>query len=234
MSNTAGSSALQSKRLIAHGGPEAYSAKASGYFAGAQANYVAELPQNPEARILEIGCGDGATGALALSQGKCGAYHGVELFHKAAELAKSRITEVLVGDIEHQDLPWPTMYFDALILSEVLEHLADPWATLLRIRPLLKANALVFASSPNVSHHRVIRMLLRGSWDLTEFGVMDRTHLRWFTPKSYRDLFESCGYVVDSAREKEPLGRKAKAISFLTLGRFRHLFARQIDLRGHC
>lgn len=225
---------MDSQRLVAHGGPEAYSEKASSYFAGAQIDYVAALPCNIEARILEIGCGDGATGALALLQGKCGAYYGVELCQKAAELAMGRITEVLLGNIEDQQLPWPTKHFDALILSEVLEHLADPWATLLKIRPLLKQNALVFASSPNVSHHRVIRMLLRGAWDLTDSGVMDRTHLRWFTPRSYRELFESCGYVVDSAGEKEPLGRKARTISLVTFGRFRHVFARQIDLKAHC
>jgi 2-polyprenyl-3-methyl-5-hydroxy-6-metoxy-1,4-benzoquinol methylase len=219
---------------IAHGGQEAYSMKATEYFAGARRDYVAELPINSQARILEIGCGEGGTGALALSEGKCGVYCGVELCHKAAEKAKQKLTEVVVGNIEDLQLPWGPATFDAVILSEVLEHLVDPWAALRRIRPLLKPKASVFASSPNISHYSAIRMLLRGQWDLTDVGLMDRTHLRWFTPSTYRALFESCGYAVNSAREKEPFRTKARIASALTFGRFRYLFIGQIDLRARC
>jgi 2-polyprenyl-3-methyl-5-hydroxy-6-metoxy-1,4-benzoquinol methylase len=217
-----------------HGGVEAYSTKAAEYFANARADYVAELPPNIHAKILEVGCGDGGTGVLALSKGKCAFYCGVEIFQAAADKARERITEVLVGDIEKLDLPWDPGTFDALILSEVLEHLIDPWATLRKIRPLMKPGGLVFASSPNVAHHRLVTMLLRGDWSLTDVGVMDRTHLRWFTPKTYAAMFESCGYTVDSLLELSPLSKKARVASALTLGRLRHVFIRQIDLRAHC
>jgi len=219
---------------IVYGGPGAYSAKVPEYFGGARRDYVGELPRNTKARILEIGCGDGATGALALAEGKCGHYCGVELCSGVAERAKTRISEVVPGNVEQVQLPWDPVTFDALILSEVLEHLVDPWATLLKIRPLLRAGALVLASSPNVAQLTVIFMLLRGEWTLTDFGLMDGTHLRWFTPKTYRELFESCGYVVDSVRALVPPNRKVQAASMLTLGRFRHLFIGQIDLRAHC
>ncbi len=65
-------------------------------------------------------------------------------------------------------------------------------------------------------------------------GVMDRTHLRWFTPRTYKTLFESCGYVVDSVGELAPLTRKARTISFLTFGCLRHLFIEQVSVKGHC
>jgi len=219
--------------LVRYGGLEAYSAKVVTYFNGARQDYVGALPPNAEARILEVGCGEGATGALALGQGKCGVYCGVELCERAANIAKGRISAVVTGNIEDQELPWPSDWFDALILSEVLEHLVDPWSVLRKLRPLLKPNALVFASSPNVSHHKVIRMLMRGEWNLGDAGLMDRTHLRWFTPKAYRDMFQACGYIVDSVGEKERPSRKARIASFITLGRYRHLFVGQIDLRGH-
>ena len=74
-------------------------------------------------------------------------------------------------------------------------------------------------------------MLIRGDWTLTDMGVMDKTHLRWFTPRSYAAMFESCGYVIDSLGGT--LSRKAKVLSKLSLGRFRHLFILQIDLRAH-
>ena len=104
----------------------------------ARDDYVAALPDDPEASILEIGCSNGATGALALARGKCRRYCGVELFPEPAAAARERLTEVVEGDVEQLELPWPAQSFDALILSEVLEHLRDPWAVLERLRPLLR------------------------------------------------------------------------------------------------
>ncbi len=159
-----------------------YDLKDESYFAMARRDYVAELPHAPDAAILEIGCSNGATGALALAEGKCGRYCGVELFDGPAAVARERLTEVVVGDVEELELPWPPGTFDALILSEVLEHLRDPWAVLRRVRPLLRPGAVVFASTPNVAHREIIVMLLRGRWELRSYGPMDATHLRWFTP----------------------------------------------------
>ena len=215
-------------------GPDAYRAKATEYFANARSDYVAELPDNPAASILEIGCGEGTTGALALSQGKCGFYVGVDILENVVARARKQISEAVAGDVEVIQLPWTRGTFDALILSEVLEHLTDPRATLRKLRPLLKPGALVFASSPNVAHYRVVAMLLRGEWNLADSGIMDRTHLRWFTPKTYRALFESAGYKVDSVRELAPLTRKARLIAGFSFGRLKHLFISQIDLRAHC
>lgn len=216
------------------GGVEAYSSKDAAYFAGARLDYVAELPRNANGKILEVGCANGKTGALALSEGKCGYYCGIEICQGPAENARRRINEVLLGNIETLELPWEPGTFDALILSEVLEHLVDPWMTLRKLRPLLKSGSLVFASSPNIAYYRVISMLIGGKWTLTDFGPMDRTHLRWFTPDAYRHLFESCDYHVDGVREHQPLGKKAQVIDRLTFGRFKHLFIEQIDLRAHC
>ena len=213
--------------------PHAYDAKPQEYFQGARRDYVAELPVNPQAKILEIGCAEGATGYLALRERKCGEYFGVELLPGPASKAKERLSEVVVGNIEMIDLPWPSESFDGLIMSEVLEHLVDPWAVLKKLHPYLKSGAKVFASSPNVSNHRVIRMLMRGDWALTDALIMDRTHLRWFTPRSYAELFESCGYVVDSVGHVGNLSLKAKILSSLSFNRLRHLFVAQIDLRAH-
>ena len=152
----------------------------------ARDDYVAALPESAEASILEIGCSNGATGALALARGKCRRYCGVELFPEPAAAARERLTEVVEGDVEQLELPWPAQSFDALILSEVLEHLRDPWDVLERLRPLLRPGALVFASTPNVAHREIIVMLLQGRWELRSYGPLDATHLRWFSPSSLR------------------------------------------------
>lgn len=210
-----------------------YDLKDASYFAMARDDYVAALPDDPSASILEIGCSNGATGALALARGKCARYCGVELFPEPAAAARDRLTEVVEGDVEALELPWPPASFDALILSEVLEHLRDPWAVLERVRPLLRPGACVFASTPNAAHREIIWMLLRGRWDLRSYGPLDATHLRWFTPSSFRTAFEQSGYVVDSAGPLGPLGRGSQIVDRLLGGRARYLWHRQIDLRAH-
>ncbi len=210
-----------------------YDLKETSYFGMARDDYVAALPDNPEASILEVGCSNGATGALALSRGKCGRYCGVELFPEPAAAARERLTEVVEGDVEELELPWPERSFDALILSEVLEHLRDPWAVLGLLQPLLRPGALVFASTPNVAHREIVVMLLRGRWELRSYGSLDATHLRWFTPSSLRQAFEEAGYVVDSAGPLGALGPGSAIVDRVLRGRLRHLWHRQIDLRAH-
>lgn len=209
-----------------------YEHKPQQYFAGARRDFVDEMPVAPDARILEIGCGAADTGAYAKSSQKCGFYAGIELSPDAAAVARQSIDEVLVGDAERIDLPWPQESFDALVMSEVLEHLVDPWATLQRLRPLLKPGARVYASSPNVSHFRVILGQLRGRWDLTDTGIMDRTHLRWFTPKTFAEMFEGAGFEVHSVGPVAPFRAKAKIAMALTFGRTRHLFMTQSSIRA--
>lgn len=207
-----------------------YLDKDPGYFDNPRAAYVEALPIDAKARILELGCGAGATGALALSSGKCGEYVGIELVREQAAIAAKRLSTVYVGAIEEVELPYAPGSFDALICSEVLEHLAAPEPVVKRLVRLLRPGGLVFASSPNVSHHSVIRSLVSGRFDYADQGVMDRTHLRWFTPRSFRRLFEEAGVVVDSIG---PVNPKPRLTRLARSTPFSHLTWAQIDLRGH-
>lgn len=212
---------------------QTYEEKPPQYFEGQRADMVDLLPDNPNARVLEIGCGYGGTGGLAFQKRKCSEYFGVEISETAAGFARGQLTDVLLGNVETAELPWPEGYFDALILSEVLEHLMDPWSVLRKLAPLLRNRAVVMASSPNIGQISVIRSLALGRWDLADFGVMDRTHLRWFTPSSYRDLFEMSGFVVDQIKPIVPFAPRTRFLSWLTFGQFDHLFIRQIFLLAH-
>ncbi len=205
-----------------------YAGKADAYYSGARADMVAALPDNPAAALLELGCGDGSTGALALTARKAGRYTGIELDPAAAALARTRISEVLVGDVDLLELDALHGGYDGLILSEVLEHLIDPWATMRRLIACLKPGALVFASSPNISHWRVIWGLMRGAFEHTEAGVMDRSHLRWFTPTSYVALMRSAGLDLVTVGPITPPATRTRLINWLTRGRFAHLFMTQI------
>jgi 2-polyprenyl-3-methyl-5-hydroxy-6-metoxy-1,4-benzoquinol methylase len=210
-----------------------YERKPAEYFSGARADWISLLPENLEAKILEIGCGAGGTGALAIHERKCGWFAGIELMESPAKRAREVLSEVLCGNVETIHFPWKEQTFDVLFMSEVLEHLADPWEALRRLKSLLKPGALVFASSPNVAHFSTIKMLLSGRWDLGDWGMRDRTHLRWFTPKSFRDLFQACGFKVDDVRPHVALRWKSRLAVALMLGRGSHLFHQQIDLQAH-
>jgi 2-polyprenyl-3-methyl-5-hydroxy-6-metoxy-1,4-benzoquinol methylase len=205
-----------------------YRDKETAYFSGERRDIIDRLPPDPERAILEIGCGQGATGAYAKTQGKCRRYVGVELAPDAALVATDRIDQVFVVDVETFDPPFAEGEFDVLIASEVLEHLIDPWRLLRAWRRFLRPAGRVYASSPNVANKATVAMLLAGRWDLESEGVMDRSHLRWFTPATFAAMFEDAGYEVLALTPVSPPTAKTRLFNALTGGRFAHLFIRQM------
>jgi len=218
--------------MSASGLARAYAGKPTVYFTNPRVDFVDKLPHDPTARVLEVGCGNGATGAMARRRGRAGHYAGIELFPGAADDARMVLSEVLVGDVERIDLPWPAASFDALILSEVLEHLVDPWAVLAKLERFVRPGGLVLASSPNVAHWRVVRELIRGRFDLADSGVFDRTHMRWFTPDTYAEMFANAGFEVVHVGPVTPFSERTRIVSALTGGRLDHLFMAQISIEA--
>jgi 2-polyprenyl-3-methyl-5-hydroxy-6-metoxy-1,4-benzoquinol methylase len=209
-----------------------YKDKPSSYFANARNDIVQRITTGPDASILQLGCGAGGTGRAMLAAGKAGRYVGMELSEAAAAAAAEHLGQVLIGDVEGMDLAALEGQFDAFIISEVLEHLRNPWTTLQRLVACLKPGGLIFASSPNISHWMVIRDLLAGRFDYAGTGVMDEAHLRWFTPTSYRQMFERAGVTVDSVAPLVPRRWKAELFGWLSGGRPDHLFVVQIMIAG--
>lgn len=209
-----------------------YEAKPPAYFANARHDIVGLLAPNGAARILEVGCGAGGTGAAAIAAGKAGYYLGIELDPSAAEVASGQLSEVMNGNVEEIDVGPLGRDFDALIISEVLEHLVDPWGTLERLAKTLRVGATVYASSPNVAHWSIVRNLIYGRFRYQPSGLMDKTHLRWFTPESYSSLFEDAGIKVLSLNPISPLTGKSGLVDTLTRGQLRHLLMRQMMLIG--
>lgn len=151
-----------------------------------------------ESRVLEIGCGSGTIiGHLARAK-QCRAL-AVEPDARMADEARTQDIEVIQGSIEDRtvrELLAARAPFDAIIFADVLEHLRDPWTILRAARPWLAENGVVLASVPNVAHWSIRLALLAGRWNYTDGYLMDRTHLRWFTQKTLRQLFIETGYRV--------------------------------------
>ena len=123
--------------------------------------------------------------------------------------------------------------FDAVIASEVLEHLVDPWSVVARLVACLCPGGLFVASSPNVASQRIIRNLIQGRFDYARSGPMDATHLRWFTPSSYRAMFEAAGLETRRVGPVTAAQRRSRVVNRVTRGRLEHLFMRQILYVGH-
>jgi O-antigen biosynthesis protein len=183
--------------------------KPEGYFSCPRTELVPLVPRKA-LRVLDIGCGEGgfAQSLRAARQPSRLEIVGVELCEGPAQRAASVLDTVIVGNVEQLDLPYEE-YFDCVVLADVLEHLIDPWRLVRRVRRFLRRDGHVVASIPNVQHWAVLAGLMVGNWEYCDFGVMDRTHLRFFTRKSIKALFNSNGFEltcviprVESARAK--------------------------------
>jgi 2-polyprenyl-3-methyl-5-hydroxy-6-metoxy-1,4-benzoquinol methylase len=198
------------------------------YYSNVRHDIVGLLGTNSASAILEIGCGNGGTGKAILQERKAGRYVAVEINPDVAAVACTNLTTVHIGNIEQLDVSSLEGPFDALILSEVLEHLIDPWATLRKLAACLKPGAQIFASSPNISHWRIIHCLLKGKFQYAEVGIMDKTHLRWFTPDSYSELLSDVGFAVEELRAISRPSWKARLFNGITGGAFKHLLIAQM------
>jgi len=150
--------------------------------------------------IIEVGCSRGALARDYLAKFSCNQYIGVEIDEDAAEIARQHCTHVITTDIETMtDSEWDSLFPSNLwIFGDCLEHLRNPWTLLRRIRTKLDFDAWIIACLPNAQHWSVQTRLATGNFFYENEGLLDRTHLRWFTRKTSIDLFESTGYAVES------------------------------------
>jgi 2-polyprenyl-3-methyl-5-hydroxy-6-metoxy-1,4-benzoquinol methylase len=164
------------------------------YYANARADVLRRVPPTVRA-VLDVGCGAGALGAK-IKQRQNACVVGVERVAEQARRAAAVLDTVHIGDVSALDLPYPPGSFDCLVYSDVLEHLPDPWAVLARHRPLAARGATLIVSLPNVQFVGVVLGLLRGRWEYRARGVLDRTHLRFFTRRSAYALIMGAGSRV--------------------------------------
>jgi 2-polyprenyl-3-methyl-5-hydroxy-6-metoxy-1,4-benzoquinol methylase len=157
----------------------------------------------PNKRVLEIGC---STGYLSEAMGQQGCrVTGVEIDPVAAEAAKRYCERVLVGDIETLHPSVLGSGYEVLMLADVLEHLRDPVAALKRLAPLLAPGGYTVISVPNVGNWGMRLGLLAGRWDYTERGILDRTHLRFFTLRTIVRAVRDAGYSIRQLDASSPV-----------------------------
>lgn len=163
-------------------------------------------------RVLEVGCSVGHVTEHLVAAGNT--VVGVEIDPKAAADAERFAERVHVLDLDRTPVSSVEHeLFDVIMLGDVLEHLRDPGAALADLLTLLVPGGRVIASVPHVGHVDVRLMLLEGRWDYQGTGLLDTTHLRWFTKASLRTLLSNAGLVA-TRLERVRIGRFGSDIEF--------------------
>jgi 2-polyprenyl-3-methyl-5-hydroxy-6-metoxy-1,4-benzoquinol methylase len=178
------------------------SPKPEGYYGSVRQDLVDALPR-PLGRVLDVGCGAGATGP---SLRAAGAEHltGIEIVPGAAELARQHYDVVIAAPVE-QGLDQVEGGFDTVLCMDVLEHLVDPGAVLRRLHGLARPAGRLEVSVPNARHYSVaLNVFVRGTFAYARSGIFDSTHLRWFTRRDITELIAASGWRVERVWHPPP------------------------------
>ena len=173
-------------------------------------------------KVLEIGCGEGNF-HYNLNQ-HC-EYWGIEPFQASAKVASNKLYKVLTGTYEEVFDLLPDSYFDLVICNDVIEHMVDHNAFFVTIKQKIKENSFIVGSIPNVRYlPNLIELLIIKDWMYKDEGILDRTHLRFFTEKSIKRTFiehefiieEFCGYnsLTNTATSTKSIMKKLLSYIF--------------------
>lgn len=154
--------------------------------------------------MLDVGCAHGALGVHYLRRNPNCRFLGIEADPEAAARASTRLSEVFVGDVEATPMPFEVPEgIDCIIYGDVLEHLVDPWSVLKAHANFLSPTGVMLVCVPNVEHWSLVARLLSGTFDYEDVGLLDRTHLRWFTPRTMARALTDAGLVLCDATPRQ-------------------------------
>lgn len=149
-------------------------------------------------RLLDVGCATGAFAETVRAAQPALEVWGIEADPVAIRLARPRMSSLVVGHFPDVSKDLPVGYFDCIVFNDVLEHMVEPALALAAAVELLAPGGCIVASIPNVRHVTVLAQLIgRGEFRYTDWGIMDRTHLRFFTRRSILRMFAEGGWEVE-------------------------------------
>ena len=179
-----------------------YQKQGKAYFQSDRPEMLTYIPSTAKI-ILEVGCGQGNFGRLIKKHYEAEIW-GIELNSQAAIQASQCLDRVICDNFE-DNLDLPQHYFDCIIFNDVLEHLVEPERTLILARKLLTSSGVIVASIPNVRYfNNLWELLIEADWQYKDLGILDRTHLRFFTRKSMIKLFQKLGYKIQNIEGIHP------------------------------
>jgi 2-polyprenyl-3-methyl-5-hydroxy-6-metoxy-1,4-benzoquinol methylase len=153
-------------------------------------------------RVLEVGCGPGSITQILARQGQC-RVTGLEQDLKAIEKARPYCEAIMQADlngVEWTGLLDGAEQFDVVVAADVLEHLYDPWRALREIGTFIGLDGYLVISLPHVGHAAVVSCLMNGDFEYRDWGLLDRTHIRFFGLKNIEDLFAQADLKIVEAK----------------------------------
>lgn len=182
-------------------------------------------------KILDVGCSDG--GWVKKLELKDLEVVGIEKKERLYNEACKNLQQAFLADVEKFTPPYPEGYFDCIIYADVLEHLIDPYTVLKNHKKYLNDEGCVIVSIPNVRYYKVILTLaLAGVWDYTDSGLLDKTHLRFFTLTNIEELFVNEGFKITELRRNIIAASGFKLLNFLCFDQLRELLVYQYYVKA--
>lgn len=148
-------------------------------------------------KVLEVGSASGSQTKILTEQLGC-SVTAIEVVQESADIAKQYCEQMIVGDIEQLDLNdvLGDQYFDVVLFADVLEHLRDPASVLAKLKPYFADGGYAVAAIPNIVHASVIMEMALGHFDYRDEGLLDATHIHFFTRASVYEVFERAGFLI--------------------------------------
>lgn len=169
--------------------------KPSGYYQSNREDMLKYVPSGTKTS-LEFGCGCGGFSVLVKDKFDAETW-AVEINEEAAHEASKKLDKVINSDATKSLDDIPENYFDCIILFDILEHLLEPSALLSALKNKLSDKGVIIASIPNIRYYRTfVDLVIHGNWDYKDHGILDRTHLRFFTYKSIVKMLNLLNFEI--------------------------------------
>jgi 2-polyprenyl-3-methyl-5-hydroxy-6-metoxy-1,4-benzoquinol methylase len=197
------------------------------YFHFKRTKLVDMLP-SIRGKVLDIGCAAGGT--LEYLKSKGASYTvGIDTDQEAIRIAeKKNLDLVFTGNVEKDDLPFLENEFDCIIMADILEHLYNPWETLKKITYYLKNDGYMLLSIPNIKHYYILtRLILYDEWSYCEAGILDNTHIRFFTLKETKRMLDDAGLKIVAIKDVTSTRGKMKILNTLLFNTLRSFISSQ-------
>ncbi|MFH6997900.1 class I SAM-dependent methyltransferase [Flavobacterium sp. FlaQc-57] len=166
---------------------ESYLEKEKEYFSNVRRDIISFIGMENDLSVLEIGAGSGATLLELKNKGVAKKIMGFDIVD--VNKYKEKFDSFVIGNIEHDTIPFELNFFDGIILADVLEHLVEPQKTIQKLIPYVKKGGHFYISLPNVRNHEVFyKIFIKGSFEYTDEGIFDKTHIRFFCKKDMLKL----------------------------------------------
>jgi 2-polyprenyl-3-methyl-5-hydroxy-6-metoxy-1,4-benzoquinol methylase len=171
--------------------------------------------------LLDVGCGSGTLAAAAKAKYKIDEVVGIEKHEGASKKAALKIDKLICGDIEKVALEFSEKHFNCIICADILEHLVNPESILDKLKTILSDDGVLITSIPNIRHIVPLLKIIFNKFEYESSGILDKTHLRFFTLHTMKKMFDETGFVIQRMECNRSISLKFRVANILTLGLFK-------------